>query len=171
MNEIFSKSSVDCKVEEGLDQAVHLNIIWLTNFKGECVYIATYMEEWLDQAVHLQTSVTGEIICWNIVYDTEYWLWLSFYTIYIDINDINIHCKIYIGEQLDQAIHLKYNCQKKSFPENFEREFCLSDNCSWKRILANLLNEFRVNLKQIMLTTRVLDFVDTSYKGNCLSEN
>ena len=55
--------------------------------------------------------------------------------------------------------------------KKFSREFCLSDNCSWKRILANLLNEFRVNLKQIMLTAKVLDFVDTSYKGNCLSEN
>ena len=33
VNEIFSKSSVDCKVEEGLDQAVHLNIMKRIKFK------------------------------------------------------------------------------------------------------------------------------------------
>ena len=34
-NEIFLKSSVDCKVEEGLDQAVHLDKILLTSFTGK----------------------------------------------------------------------------------------------------------------------------------------
>ena len=34
-NEIFLKSSVDCKVKEGLDQAVHLNKILLTSFRGK----------------------------------------------------------------------------------------------------------------------------------------